>query len=46
VKNTKDKKQKIIRLELCHLIKKAYTPKFRAKNAYLKKRTRKIKEKM
>ena len=44
VKSMKDKK-KLIRLELCHLIKKAYTPKSYAENAYLEKSPRKIKKK-
>jgi hypothetical protein len=41
----KDENQKIIKSELYHLIKKSYTPKSSIKNAYLKKTTRKIKEK-
>jgi len=35
----------IIRMELCHLIIRAYTLKSCAKNSYLNKNTRKIEEK-
>jgi hypothetical protein len=46
VKSINVKNEKIMKLELCHFIKKGPTPKSYPKNAYIRKRTRKNQRKM